>query len=107
VDRLVAGRPSQQRPIPAQPAHSTTSPNTSFYPGSSPRAARQQHAGGIAAEHGARGSPIALCRNATTMEYRSSIAFSNQFAAKSISPQQVWKIAKPVRCSIGNARCEI
>jgi hypothetical protein len=53
------------------------------------------------------GSPIALCRNAATMEYRSSIAFSNQFAAKSISPQQVWKIAKPVRCSIGNARCEI
>src|ERR1039458_9584865 len=42
------------------------------------------------------GSQIALCRNAATMECRSSIAFSNQFAARSISPQQVWKIAKPI-----------
>jgi hypothetical protein len=41
------------------------------------------------------GSPIALCRNATTWESRSSIAFSIQDAARSISPQQVWKNAKP------------
>jgi len=42
------------------------------------------------------GSPKALCSVEGTKESRSSMAFSYQPAAKSISPQQVWKSAQPV-----------
>ena len=41
------------------------------------------------------GSPAALCSQRAIPGYRASMAFSNQSAARSISPQKVWKIAKP------------
>lgn len=42
------------------------------------------------------GSPMAVCKVDGTKESRSSIAFSYQSAARSISLQQMWKSAQPM-----------